>query len=124
MLQPARFAWVIPGAASRLSYSSIPTTPAAIPVATKSATCRININNSTTGGVPGLPTENPGSFKQPSYCNGVYTGLAPNQAGPLRQFTDQTLRVWDCTNANYKVPGAENQIATVTRWDGGLSIHT
>jgi hypothetical protein len=71
----------------------------------ESATCRININSSSGGGVIGLPTEDPGSEKQPSYCNGVYTGLGPNQAGPLRQFTDQTLRVWDCTNANYHVPG-------------------
>jgi hypothetical protein len=69
----------------------------------ESATCRIDILSSSGGGVISLPTENPGS-KQSSFCNGVFTGLLPNQAGGLRQFTDQSLRVWDCTNSNFHVP--------------------
>jgi hypothetical protein len=54
----------------------------------ESATCRIDIG--INGDLPTKPSD------QNSYCNGVYTGLLPNQSGPLNQFNDNTLRVWYC----------------------------
>lgn len=70
----------------------------------ESATCRISISNSSTGGVIDLPSAEPPPGSQPSSCNGVYVGLPPNQSGPLKQFTDLTLNVWNCTNFP-SVPG-------------------
>jgi hypothetical protein len=70
----------------------------------ESATCRISISSSSTGGVIDLPTQKPPPGSQPSSCNGVYVSLPPNQAGPLKQFTDATLNVWSCSNFP-SVPG-------------------
>jgi hypothetical protein len=66
----------------------------------ESATCRINIQDSSAGGVFGLPSQ---PTSQPSSCNGVYADPMSHQSGPLTQFTDTTLKVWNCSNNS--VPG-------------------
>ncbi len=63
----------------------------------ESATCRIRLSD--TGDLPS--ERDPG---QSSSCNGIYAAPDTNKTSPVTQFSDISLRVWDCTNSNLSVP--------------------
>jgi hypothetical protein len=64
----------------------------------ESATCRFDLEKNGD-----LPSQKPAS--QTSTCNGVFVGLLPGQSGQLRQFSDTTLKAWNCTPGAFAVPG-------------------
>lgn len=65
----------------------------------ESATCRIRLLDQ--GDLPREPDPN-----QVSRCNGVYADPQTGNTGPLIQFTDSTLKAWNCNNFP-EVPGGD-----------------
>lgn len=65
----------------------------------ESATCQVRLNDQSE-----LPTGQTGG--QVSSCNGFYASLPLSQSGPLRQFSDTTLKVWSCSSPAFTISNA------------------